>query len=87
MEDTIHDHLIAIDFKKRPVIPGPHAVFREMVAEAFHFAPQILFQPALALHHSCQVRFGKTLEVFPGFGLEFDAVFHGWNWGIGEENG
>ena len=86
MEDTIHDHLRAIDFKKRPVIPGPHAVFREMVAEAFHIAAQVFFQPAQTLHHPCQVRLGKSLEVLPGFGLEFDAVFHGRNRGTEGRN-
>jgi hypothetical protein len=78
MEDTIHNDLFSGDFKKRPVITRPHPVFREMIAEAFDVAPQIILQPPQALDHPGTVRRRQTLEVLFRLGFELDAVVHGW---------
>ncbi len=77
MEDTVYDDLISIDFKKRPVIAGPHAVFRKVIAEAFHIAAQIILQPAEPLDHPGEIAGGKAFEVLFRPGFEFNEVSHG----------
>ena len=77
MEDTIHNDLFARDFKKRPVVAGPHAIFREMVAETLHIAAEIVFQPSHPLDHTSAISRRETFEVFFGFRFEFNAEFHG----------
>jgi hypothetical protein len=55
MEDTINNDLIARDFKKRPVVARAHPVFREMVAEVFHIAPETILQPPQSFHHPAEI--------------------------------
>ncbi len=56
MQDTIHNDLIARDFKKCPIIARPHPVFREVVAESLHISAKIAFQPPQSLNHPCAIR-------------------------------
>lgn len=55
MEDTIDNELIARDFKKHPIIAGPHPVFGEVVAEPLHITAKIVLQPSQAFDNTSAI--------------------------------
>jgi hypothetical protein len=76
MSDTIYDDAVLGYLEKHPPVACTHPILREMVAQPFDVASQIILKPTQPFHNTPPFVLRHVPQILFGFRLQLNPVLH-----------